>query len=66
MSRLKTICAWCKKVISEVESEKDLISHGICEACAEKVEKEEEENHDRHREETERDTKPTGSGYDLR
>jgi hypothetical protein len=30
---IKTICAWCNKVISEGKGESNDISHGICEDC---------------------------------
>ena len=35
---MKTVCAWCKKVMKEGSpSERDIISHGICENCSKVV-----------------------------
>ena len=32
---MKVICAWCKKVIRD--SPEEIVSHGICETCEERV-----------------------------
>lgn len=37
---IKTICAWCGKLIKDGPTDKDgKVSHGICPECAEKVTK---------------------------
>jgi len=30
---MKVICAWCKKVLAEYATDRDLVSHGICPEC---------------------------------
>ena len=30
---IKVICAWCGDHLRDVESEKEAISHGICQRC---------------------------------
>ena len=41
---IKTVCAWCKKVIRDGDTDEDgHVSHGICEECAEKLEEDEDE-----------------------
>ncbi|MFZ2774468.1 MAG: hypothetical protein WAZ78_00730 [Candidatus Moraniibacteriota bacterium] len=38
---MKTICAWCGEHINGYSTEPDeLVSHGLCETCKERVEKE--------------------------
>ena len=40
---MKKVCAWCNKIIGYVDSEDDgdhIITHGICEDCAAKIESE--------------------------
>jgi hypothetical protein len=32
---MKVICAWCKKIIREGNSDEGLVSHGICDICLE-------------------------------
>ena len=32
-----TICAWCKKVLKDCDN-KELVSHGICKECVNRIE----------------------------
>jgi len=37
---MKRVCAWCTKDMGQVESKghgEEIITHGICEACANKI-----------------------------
>ena len=50
---MKLICAWCKKVMKEDQSNDGIISHGICNECLKKliesefVKEEENNNNDK-------------------
>ena len=37
-AKMKTVCAWCQKVMKEDEGEEE--SHGVCKTCGKKVEEE--------------------------
>jgi transcriptional regulator with PAS, ATPase and Fis domain len=32
---MKAVCAWCNKVLKEIDDGDDVITHGMCKACAE-------------------------------
>lgn len=32
---MKAVCAWCTKVLEEIDDGDDVITHGMCKACAE-------------------------------
>lgn len=34
---MKTICAWCKKLMAGDESDDGKVTHGICRECEEKL-----------------------------
>ncbi|MBA7537347.1 hypothetical protein ES705_29614 [subsurface metagenome] len=37
---MKVICGWCNKVLNETDNDKDVVSHGICKECANRLRKE--------------------------
>lgn len=43
MKKMKVVCAWCKKEMGEKDSDREGVSHGICEECLKGVKKEMEE-----------------------
>lgn len=34
---IKTVCAWCLKVLQEPKTDDYQVSHGICQECSEKL-----------------------------
>jgi len=34
---MKAVCAWCNKVLEEIDDGNDLITHGMCKPCAESL-----------------------------
>ena len=46
MSKIKTICAWCKTLIQDGDTHlllgEERISHGICKKCLKKLESDDE------------------------
>lgn len=34
---MTTICAWCNKILKVTTDHPDLVSHGICDKCADEM-----------------------------